>query len=98
MPERETAAEYLAALFSGERDTHAAGYLWPSQRYEDVGGIPLFKGLLFADDALWFKLMQGTYKAMAAEDVSRFVLMPTAPATRRIGNHGCWVWKNICLF
>lgn len=63
MPERESAAEYITELFCDRRDTHAAGYMWPSQRYREKGGIPLWKGLLFSDDALWMELMQGSYKA-----------------------------------
>lgn len=65
MPERESAAQYITELFCDRRDTHAAGYMWPSQKYREVGGIPLYRGLLFADDALWIKLMQGSYKATA---------------------------------
>lgn len=68
MPFRESAAEYLTELFCDRRDTHAAGYMWPSQSYGDIGGIPLYKGLLFADDALWIKLMQGSYKATSTEN------------------------------
>lgn len=65
LPARETAAEYLTALFTGRRDTYGTGYLMRSARYEAVGGIPPFEKLLFADDALWMALMQGSYKATA---------------------------------
>ncbi len=67
LPARETAAEYLTALFTGTRDTYGTGYLMRSARYEAVGGIPPFEKLLFADDALWMALMQGAYKATATE-------------------------------
>ncbi len=68
MPVRESAAQYITELFCDRRDTHAAGYMWRSQRYRDCGGIPLYKGLLFADDALWINLMQGSYKATSADN------------------------------
>ncbi len=66
LPERETAAQYLQALFTGRRDTYGTGYLMRSARYEAVGGIPPFEKLLHADDALWMALMAGSYKATAA--------------------------------
>lgn len=68
LPERETAGEYLTALFTGQRDTYGSGYLMRSAHYETVGGIRPFEKLLFADDALWMALMQGTYKATATEE------------------------------
>lgn len=67
LPARETAAEYLTALFSGTRDTYGTGYLMRSARYEAAGGIPGWEKLLFADDALWITLMEGAYKATAPE-------------------------------
>ena len=67
LPARETAAEYLTALFTGKRDTYGTGYLMRSARYEAVGGIRAFEKLLFADDALWMALMEGAYKATALE-------------------------------
>ena len=68
LPERETAGEYLTALFTGNRDTYGTGYLMRSAHYEAVGGILPFEKLLFADDALWMTLMEGSYKATASEE------------------------------
>ncbi|HEX8237207.1 MAG TPA: glycosyltransferase family A protein [Abditibacteriaceae bacterium] len=68
LPEQESAAEYLTALFTNQRDTYGTGYLWRSQKYDALGGIPHFEKLLFADDALWFSLMSGSYKATAPEE------------------------------
>lgn len=68
LPAQETAAEYLAALFTGRRDTYATGYLMRSARYEAVGGIPAFEKLLFADDALWMALMEGREKVTAPDE------------------------------
>lgn len=66
LPQRETAAEYLTALWSGQRDTYGTGYLMRSERYDALGGIPEFDTLLFADDALWMTLMVGGGKITAA--------------------------------
>ena len=73
LPARETAAEYLAALFSGQRDTYGTGYLMRSAHYDAAGGIPEFDTLLFADDALWMTLMlqrsaSGGGKVTAADE------------------------------
>lgn len=78
LPARETAAEYLTALFTGTRDTYGTGYLMRSARYQAVGGIPPFEKLLFADDALWMALMQGSYKATAAEQCFSCRLHPAS--------------------
>ncbi len=78
MPARETAAEYLTALFTGRRDTYGTGYLMRSARYGAVGGIPPFEKLLFADDALWMALMQGAYKATAPAECFSCRLHPAS--------------------
>jgi len=65
LPERETAAGYISALFAHNRDTYGTGYLWSSARYHAVGGVPPYEKMLFADDALWIALMAGSYKATA---------------------------------
>ena len=68
LPEVESAAEYITELFSDRRDTYGTGYLMKSERYDAAGGIPPFPSLLFADDALWIAMMQGSYKATAPQE------------------------------
>jgi len=68
LPEQETAAGYIAALYTYCRDTYGTGYLMRSKAYDVFGGIPPFEGLLFADDALWIGMMQDKYKATAPEE------------------------------
>jgi hypothetical protein len=63
VPNRETAAEYLAARFTFQRDIFGTGYVMRSADYDRVGGIPEFEKLFFADDALWLSLLLGSYKA-----------------------------------
>ena len=78
LPACETAAQYLTALFTGNRDTYGTGYLMRSARYEAVGGIPAFEKLLFADDALWMALMNGSCKATAAQECFSCRLHPAS--------------------
>jgi glycosyltransferase involved in cell wall biosynthesis len=61
--EKETAADYLTARFSSKRDVFGTGFVMRSADYQRLGGIPPFEKLLFADDALWLGLMEGSYKA-----------------------------------
>jgi hypothetical protein len=63
VPDRETAAQYLAARFKFQRDIFGTGYVMRSADYDRVGGIPGFEKLFFADDALWLSLLLGSYKA-----------------------------------
>lgn len=62
IPVEETAAQYLEARFRFKRLSYGTGFVMRSQCYEAVGGIPLFEKLLFADDALWILMMQGSRK------------------------------------
>lgn len=68
IPQRETAAEFLAARLARIRDSFGTGYVVRAKAYDAVGGIPSFKDLLYADDALWLMLMQGSWKATAIEE------------------------------
>jgi glycosyltransferase involved in cell wall biosynthesis len=63
VPERETAAQYLMARFTFQRDIFGTGYVMRSADYDRLGGIPGFEKLFFADDALWLSLLKGSYKA-----------------------------------
>jgi glycosyltransferase involved in cell wall biosynthesis len=67
MPERETAAEFLRARMALGRDSFGTGYMYRAENYKRVGGIPLYKNLVFADDALWLALMRDRYKATCKE-------------------------------
>ena len=63
VPDCETAAQYLSARFTFQRDIFGTGYVMRSADYDRVGGIPSFEKLFFADDALWLSLLLGSYKA-----------------------------------
>jgi len=63
VPERETAAQYLAARLTYQRDALGTGFVMRSEDYDRLGGIPAFEKLLFADDALWLLLAKMSWKA-----------------------------------
>jgi len=63
MPARERDHEFLAARLSLRRDSFGTGYVFRPADYLRVGGIPLYRKLLFADDVLWLRLMEGSYRA-----------------------------------
>lgn len=60
---RETAAQYLAARLTYRRDALGTGFVMRSEDYYQLGGIPQFEKLLFADDALWLSLAKMSWKA-----------------------------------
>lgn len=62
VPPRETAAQYLQARFTFQRDIFGTGYVMRSADYDRLGGIPSFEKLFFADDALWLSLLRGSSK------------------------------------
>ena len=63
IPARETAAEYLSGRLCWTKDIFGTGYVFRSADYDRVGGIPLYHRLLYSDDALWLRLMTGSWKA-----------------------------------
>jgi glycosyltransferase involved in cell wall biosynthesis len=76
MPARETADGFLAARLRLRRDSHGTGYVFRATDFVRVGGIPLYKKLIFADDALWLELMRGSYKATLARELFSYRLHP----------------------
>ncbi|MDP8986014.1 MAG: glycosyltransferase family 2 protein [Pseudomonadota bacterium] len=76
MPARETAGDFLAARLRLRRDSYGTGYMFRARDYLRIGGIPPYKKLMFADDALWLGLMHGSYKATLARDTFSYRLHP----------------------
>jgi len=62
MPKYETAADFLAARWAGARDSFGTGYVMRSAMYDNLGGIPRYPDLLYADDALWMMFMRNKAK------------------------------------
>ncbi|MBR1120199.1 glycosyltransferase [Bradyrhizobium lablabi] len=63
VPERETAAQFLEARLTYQRDVFGTGYVMRSADYDRTGGLPAFEKLFFADDALWLKMIGNFCKA-----------------------------------
>jgi len=68
IPERQSAAEYLAARLCVLQHSYGTGHVMRSADYDAAGGIPLFKKLLFSDDALFIQLIGDSYRATAQEE------------------------------
>jgi glycosyltransferase involved in cell wall biosynthesis len=68
MNEKQTATEFLHALFINSIDTMGTGYMMRSKDYNAVNGIPYYPNLLFADHALWIKLTALSYKATTSAE------------------------------
>jgi glycosyltransferase involved in cell wall biosynthesis len=76
MPTRETAESFLAARLRLRRDSYGTGYMCRATDYVRVGGIPPYKKLMFADDALWMSLMRNSYKATLPQEMFSYRLHP----------------------
>jgi hypothetical protein len=63
VPEHETAAQFLEARLTFQRDVFGTGYVMRSVDYDRIGGLPPFEKLFFADDALWLSLIGNACKA-----------------------------------
>lgn len=64
----ESSHGFLTHRFSFKRDSFGTGYMFRSADYEKIGGIPLYKDLMFADDALWMQLMSISFKVTAKDE------------------------------
>lgn len=67
MPKYESAVDFLAARMGEIRDSFGTGYVMRSELYDKVGGIPSYPNLLFADDALWLKLIDSGVKVTSSQ-------------------------------
>jgi glycosyltransferase involved in cell wall biosynthesis len=67
-PIMEKGHDFLAARLAFKRDSFGTGYVVKMKAFVEAGGIPQYKKLLFADDALWLTLMAGSYKVTLQEE------------------------------
>lgn len=63
IPKHETTARFLASRMTEIRDSFGTGYVMRSELYDRLGGIPPYRNLMFADDALWLQAMRGSFNA-----------------------------------
>ncbi len=71
-PYRETADEWLSGLHRSRRDSRATGYVMRSADYRRMGGFPAFPGLMYADDATWYRLASLAYKVCSPRPLFAF--------------------------
>jgi glycosyltransferase involved in cell wall biosynthesis len=76
MPVMETVHEFLTSRLRLRRDSYGTGYMFRASDYARVGGILPYKKLMFADDALWMRLMRGSYKATLPNEAFSYRLHP----------------------
>ena len=74
MPARETAAEFLASRLCLLRDSFGTGHVLRSVVYDELGGIPPYPKLLYADDALFFGAIGRSYRATALDEAFSYRL------------------------
>jgi glycosyltransferase involved in cell wall biosynthesis len=74
MRARETMPEFLASRLTSRIDSAGMGVVMRSSAYDALGGIPMFEGLAFADDALWLSLLNGSWRATAPDEAYSYRL------------------------
>jgi glycosyltransferase involved in cell wall biosynthesis len=84
--EIESTRDYLQARFSGVRDVFGTGYVMRAEAYDDVGGIPKFNKLSFADDALWLMLIDDGYKACCKQKSIQVRIHENSTSATKPGN------------
>jgi glycosyltransferase involved in cell wall biosynthesis len=77
MDEIQTAPECLAFFLSNMYEL-SIGHLVRSKDYDEVGGIPSYPNLLFADLELWIKLIEKSYKATSMEECCSYRIHQTS--------------------
>lgn len=68
MKEQYSGAEYLEAILTNSLDTMGTGYMMRSKDYDQIGGIPAYPNLLFADHELWIRLASLNYMAVIEKE------------------------------
>lgn len=56
MPERETGDDYMRSIQHLRRDSYGTGFVVRSAEYKQVGGLPSFPKLMYADHIAWYRL------------------------------------------
>jgi len=78
MDEIQTAPEFLSFFLLNMIDTMGTGFMMRSKNYDELGGIPPYPNLLFADFELWINLSKQGYKATAFEECFSFRIHSSA--------------------
>lgn len=82
MDEKQHAHEFIACQFARTIDSTGTGYLMRSADFDREGGMTgYFPNLIFADFALWVKLMLPGYKATSSKDCFSYRLHQSVSRT-----------------
>ncbi len=68
MKESENGPEFLQSVLQNKIDIVGTGFMMRSKDYDEIGGIPMYPNLLFADFELWLNLTAKNYKVTANEE------------------------------
>jgi len=75
MDEVQSASEFLAFFLSSMSEL-SIGQAIRSSDYDQIGGIPPYPNLLFADFELWMRLLQKGYRATSSEECCSYRIHP----------------------
>jgi glycosyltransferase involved in cell wall biosynthesis len=82
MPLKADAIMFTKLFLNSEIDTMGTGYVFKSNSYDKLGGIPVkYPSLLFADFELWLNLIEISYKAIARENCFAFRIHQSTTTT-----------------
>ncbi|HWJ27601.1 MAG TPA: glycosyltransferase [Flavisolibacter sp.] len=74
MAEIETGTDFLKSFLQNRIDIMGTGFMMRSKDYDEIGGLPDYPNLLFADFELWMNLTKKTFKATSQKNCFSFRL------------------------
>ncbi len=80
MDEVQHANEFLAFFLSGMLEL-SIGQVFRSSQFDEVGGIPDYPNLLYADFELWMRLLEKGYKASNRKECCSYRIHSTSTTT-----------------
>ena len=84
LPEKLTANEYLSMALQNKVSIMATGYVFRSEDYDAVGGIPVqYPNLIYADLHLWIELIRRSYLSVSPGIHFSFRIHPSTTKTSK---------------
>jgi hypothetical protein len=81
MKEKQDPAEVLANFLCSHIDLMGTGFMFRSKDYDDLGGIPHYPSLLFADFELWINLARKSFMVVAEQESFAFRMHQSTTAS-----------------
>ena len=78
MDEIQSAPEFLSFFLMNMIDVMGTGFMMRAKDYDEIGGIPAYPNLLFADFELWINLTKKSFRATAFEECFSYRLHSSA--------------------